>query len=277
MTGLAPVVRHYDHCASICGSAAAVVFPSSETDVRVAPAPYRTSSHYAESHTDVVRGAPRGHELTTPPLSSSLTPITNPTTTISDSSSWSSSPHQQVRQEAYRDGGDGNIGRSGDPTSQAPSNDSNSSSSYTGSSSGGDPRQLVRLRLFSLNDYLGLASHPEVAEAAARASKLVRNAVLVVLVHHTRVHIGRGDTCVWSGWKGWKRHYSRAFGLLRLDFGFGQVLSFTAPYVRMYFYRASYAGGHGPSQQCAGGGVHSQSPAAGGAAGGPEGVWSLLL
>ena len=33
---------------------------------------------------------------------------------------------------------------------------------------------LVRLKLFSLNDYLGLASHPDVAAAAARSALRVR-------------------------------------------------------------------------------------------------------
>ena len=51
---------------------------------------------------------------------------------------------------------------------------------------------LMRLRLFSLNDYLGLASHPEAATRAAAAVGMgPRNSALVAGCTRTRTGAGR--------------------------------------------------------------------------------------
>ncbi|GLI60844.1 hypothetical protein VaNZ11_003055 [Volvox africanus] len=59
-----------------------------------------------------------------------------------------------------------------------------------------DPGLLVRLRLFSLNDYLGLASHPEVSEAAARAARQIgmgpRSSALVAGYTHSHRQLEEG-------------------------------------------------------------------------------------
>ncbi|GIL65081.1 hypothetical protein Vafri_18853 [Volvox africanus] len=59
-----------------------------------------------------------------------------------------------------------------------------------------DPGPLVRLRLYSLNDYLGLASHPEVSEAAARAARQIgmgpRSSALVAGYTHSHRQLEEG-------------------------------------------------------------------------------------
>lgn len=65
---------------------------------------------------------------------------------------------------------------SGTQTHRTASRDAATSRQAAASPTASPADALVPLTLFSLNDYLGLASHPEVCEAAETAARQVRNA-----------------------------------------------------------------------------------------------------
>ncbi|EFJ39865.1 hypothetical protein VOLCADRAFT_78219 [Volvox carteri f. nagariensis] len=157
VSGQEPVVRHYDHCANTVGAATAV--PLRRADITDDVSSVRRYDSDRCSSCDGGRGGGGGG---------------GGCAAVGDFNG-ASSPSASA---PIREGGVGDVG---------------------GGRGGGYPQSreaLVRVRLFSLNDYLGLASHPEVAEAAARAAKQVgmgpRSSALVAGYTHSHRQLEEG-------------------------------------------------------------------------------------
>ncbi|GLC45878.1 hypothetical protein PLESTM_001796000 [Pleodorina starrii] len=158
--GQAPVVRHYDDCALIAGSAAVVPTHSHSQ--------LSTSSN-ARAAACVVRqyGDP---DLTLPAVAAAAAEQPTAATTAGGAGCGclAGGCSTSGRCPDCRQGS--RLASGGAGCSSCSSGSGSSCSGNSSGSSSSDPGDMVRLRLFSLNDYLGLASHPEVAQAAARVA-----------------------------------------------------------------------------------------------------------
>ncbi|GIM09184.1 hypothetical protein Vretimale_13087 [Volvox reticuliferus] len=217
LIGQPPVVRHYDHGAAINASAAVIPGDSDirsthivrqygDTDCRTAPTASNTAAAQDSDSACHRCGSGRGDGDRYAYCSSrssskqaglscnSGSNVINRDGCSSGSAAHCGSVGGLEDAAAARSLETGPTGRPGGcagcSSSRRSSNNSNSSSSNT------DPGPLVRLRLFSLNDYLGLASHPEVAEAAARAARQVgmgpRSSALVAGYTHSHRQLEEG-------------------------------------------------------------------------------------
>ncbi|GFR51059.1 hypothetical protein Agub_g13381, partial [Astrephomene gubernaculifera] len=151
IAGQPPVVQHYDHCGSLAGSAASTSLPSYDNKPYQHVVQHYSGDELVQATSTAISGSsncccpsdrqPAGQSGPGSPATAAAANTTSSRTSSAPSPSSSSSPTATTTPATTRD-----------PA---------------------DPGSLVRLRLFSLNDYLGLASHPEVAGAAARAAAKV--------------------------------------------------------------------------------------------------------
>ncbi|PNW79952.1 hypothetical protein CHLRE_08g373347v5 [Chlamydomonas reinhardtii] len=161
--GLPPVVRHYDHCAGLGGAAVAV-------------------------------GA--GGTVDGPP--SCATAGASCGSSSCGSSCCGGGPFTSGRALAPAAGPTSGSGAAGPYSGCSPGSSANNcgTSISTSTSSSSSNSGLVRLKLFSLNDYLGLASHPDVAAAAARSALRVglgpRSSALVAGYSHSHRQLEAG-------------------------------------------------------------------------------------